>query len=264
MDGRFVVLPKLIMGEKPKKGPPPYHWEYHWKDRKTGQAIVGRLEGLRSGSSNVFDPVGSHIFVAPDGQTFALWTPQVNMQAASKDPGDRDTEAYRNYMGFSRRLVIYKRTGEIIKRYDLKDFLKDSDWAWFHRHQRQAYWLVDYPKEHTRLTPRPFYSLYRISPDYTVLEFKIGANPEAAYKAKQRGVTPPVPRVVRIRLADGQLLKKEEWSNDPKKTPVRPFVGEMASKEKKQRNYQPSLDPVRVPGKFLPEPETASDAKVKN
>jgi len=116
MDGRYVVSPKLVMGEKPKKGPTPYHWTFTWRDTKTGDQHSGRLEGLRSGSSNVFDPVGSHIFVAPDGQTFALWTPQVMMRAPAKKPeGDRDSKAYRSFEGFSRRLVIYRKTGEVIK-----------------------------------------------------------------------------------------------------------------------------------------------------
>ena len=257
MGGRYVVTPKLVMGEKPKKGPTPYHWEYQWKDTKMNKVITGRLEGLRSGSSNVFDPVGSHIFVAPDGQTFALWTPQVMMQAPSKNPdGERGSCTYRNFEGFSRRLVVYKKTGEVIKRYDLKDFLTRDDWQWFHLHGRQTYWLVDYPQEHTRLTPRPFYALYRISPDYTVLEFRIGANSEATHKAKQRGVTPPAPRTVHIRLTDGAPLDPNQPSSDVAKIPVRPFVGEMASKERKQRNYIPSLDPVRVPGRFKPEPAT--------
>ena len=53
MDGRFVVVPRLMTGEKPKKGPAPYHWEYEWKDKETGVTITGQLEGLRSGSSNI-------------------------------------------------------------------------------------------------------------------------------------------------------------------------------------------------------------------
>ncbi len=262
MDGRFVVLPKLVMGQKPRKGPTPYHWEYTWKDTKTGQTILGRLDGLRSGSSNVFDPVGSHIFVAPDGQTFALWTPQVTMRAPAKKPeGERGSDTFRNYEGYSKRLVIYKKTGQIVRQFSIDDFLSDQDWQWFHYHQRQTYWLVEYPMEHTRLTPRPFYALYRISPDYTVLEFQIGANSEATHKAKQRGVTPPAARTVRVRLTDGEILTKANQSGDPNKVPGRPFVGPMASKEQKQRNYVPSLDPIREPGRFLTESpqETSSD-----
>ena len=128
MDGRFRVIPKLVMGEKPKKGPTPFHWEYEWKDTKTGDTIRGRLEGLRSGSSNVFDPVGSHIFVAPDGETFALWTPQVTMRSSAKKPdGERDSESFQKFDGFSRRLVIYHKSGEIVKSFDIDDFLSNDE-----------------------------------------------------------------------------------------------------------------------------------------
>lgn len=252
MDGRFVVVPKLVTGVKPKKGPAPFHWEYEWKDKETGQTINGRLEGLRSGSSNVFDPVGSHIFVAPDGQTFALWTPQVSMKAPSKKPpGTRDSMEFQNYEGFTRRLVIYHKSGKIIRRFDLKDFLRPEDWQWFHWHQCQTYWLVEYPGLHTRSAPRPFYALYRISPDYTILEFQIGANAEARHKAGLNGQSPPKSRTVRIRLTDGMFLDAESNDLSVSQTPVQPFVGHLADKTHRQRDYQPALDPVRRPGRFV-------------
>ena len=262
MDGRFVVTPRYVEGEKPKKGPTPFHWEYEWKDTKTGERHVGRLEGLRDGSSNVFEPVGSHVFVAPDGQTFALWTPQVMMRAPAKKPeGEPGDEAYRNFVGFSRRLVIYRNTGEVIKTFSLNDLLRPDDWDWFFFHQRQLYWLVDYEGLTTRSAPRPFYALYRISPDHTVLEFQVGANPEATHKARARGVVPPPPRPVRIRLTDGVVLEPDEVAGDPAKVPVQPFIGDLASKERKQRDYRPSLDPLRVPGRFGTPEEPESPAR---
>jgi hypothetical protein len=253
MDGRFVALPKLIMGETPKKGPTPYHWEFEWKDSKTGETYSGKLEGLRSGSSNVFDPVGTHLFVAPNGETFAMWTPQVTMQSPTKSPiGERDSESFQNFTGFSKRLVIYFKTGKILKEYAINDFLSDEDWKWFHYYQRQTYWLLDYPGLHSRSAPRPFYSLYRISPDYTVLEFQIGANSEATHKAKQLGITPPPPRTVRINLTNGEILNpKAKLSTD--QTPVQPFIGKLADKTFQQRNYVASLDPLRMEGKYLVE-----------
>ena len=265
MNGRFVVTPKRIAGEKPKKGPTPFHWEYEWKDNETGKVLAGRLEGLRSGNSNVFDPVGSHILVAPDGETFALWTPQVSMKAPTKKPaGDRNSREFQNYEGFTRRLVIYRKTGEVVRRFDLKDFLKTADWQWFHWHQCQTYWLLEYPGLHTRSAPRPFYALYRISPDYTVLEFQIGANSEATHKAKQRGVTPPEARVVRIRLTDGKVIETELDDLPEQQKPVQPFTGRLADKSHKQRDYQSTLDPIRKPGRFLsgePQPvQTSSKA----
>ncbi len=249
-DGRFVVLPRRVDGEKPKKGPTPYHWEFTWRDKTTGESHTGKLDGLRSGDSNVFDPVGSHLFVAPDGETFALWTPQVMMQADAKKPdGERDEESFRKFDGFSRRLVVYTKTGAVVRRLDLDDFLTDDDWRWMHLHGRQTYWLIEYEGLHTRSAPRPFYALYRVSPDYTVLEFTVGANAEATHHARQRGVEPPAPRVVRVRLTDGELLEGP-LPDDPAKQPGRPFVGRLADKERRQRDYVPSLDPVRTPGTF--------------
>lgn len=252
VDGRFLVVPKLVMGVKPKKGPTPFHWEFQWKDTQRGRVITGQLEGLRSGSSNVFDPVGSHIFVSPDGETFALWTPQVTMKSSSKKPeGGPGSESFQAFDGFSRRLVIYRNSGEIITRFDLRDFLSADDWQWFHYHQCQTYWLIEYPGLHTRSAPRPFYALYRISPDYTVLEFQIGANSEATYKAKQRRITPPEPRVVRVCLTDGKILATDTVEGDVQKRPVRPFAGRLADKVFHQDQYKPSLDPVRTPGRFV-------------
>ena len=257
-NGRYVVLPKLVIGKKPKKGPAPYHWEYEWRDRKSGVSHHGRLDGLRGGSSNVFDPVGSHLFVAPDGETFALWTPQVTMLAPNKKPeGERDGPSFQTYEGFTRRLVIYKKTGEILRRFDLKDLLQPNDWQWFHYHQRQTYWLLEYEGLHTRSAPRPFYALYRISSDYTVLEFRIGANAEATHKAKQRGVIPPNPRTVRLRLTDGRPVTLDDSELPPEKRPVRPFTGRLADKTFRQRDYQSSLDPIRQEGRFLPPEDKA-------
>jgi len=251
MDGRFIVRPRLVKGEKPKRGPLPYHWEYEWQDTMTGKTMTGRLEGLRSGSSNVFDPVGSHIFVAPDGETFAVWTPQVTMKSSTKKPeGERDSRNFQDFDGFTRRLVIYRKSGEVVRRFDLKDFLEPGDWQWFHYHQCQTYWLLEYPGLHTRSAPRPFYALFRISSDYTILEFQIGANSEATHRAKQRGVTPPEARLVRIRLTDGELIKKGIDQLSTAQRPVTPFIGRLADKTHRQSDYTPGLDPVRIEGHF--------------
>lgn len=255
-DGRYTVTARRVDGEQLTRGPRPFHWEYTWRDHETGREITGRLDGLRSGDSNVFDPVGSHIFVAPDGETFALWTPQVMMQAPTKNPeGNRNDESFRRFEGFTRRLVIYRNTGEVIQRLDLADFLSDADWQWLHVHGRQIYWLTEYPGLTTRSTPRPFYALYRISPDSTVLEFTIGANAEATHKAKQRDITPANPRVVRVRLTDGMVLNAADWPSNPEQIPVQPFVGGLADRGNRQQDYVPPLDPLRTAGRYEPTSE---------
>jgi hypothetical protein len=55
---------------------------------------------------------------------------------------------------------------------------------------------------------------------------------------------------VRVRLTDGRIITDEELV-DSNKIPVRPFVGDLANKERPQHAYEPSLDPVRVPGRFV-------------
>lgn len=152
-------------------------------------------------------------------------------------------------------LVEFQKTSHaslrgIVKRFGIRDFLSADDCQWFHYHQCQTYWLIEFPGLHTRSAPRPFYALYQISPDYTVLEFQIGANSEATYKAKQRGVTPTEPRVVRIRLTDGNTLAGDTVEGDVQKRPVRPFTGRLADKTFRQDQYEPSLDPVRTAGRF--------------
>ena len=229
VDGRFVVT--VIRIDTPpanKKAPASYHWTYIWKDTTTGKTIDGRLaDGYRTGSDSVFDPVHGHTFVAPDGETFAIWNPQVlapTPAGLKKPPTTFDSAESRDFVGFSHRLVIYRKTGEVVKRFDLKDFLHEGDWEWLYCYGCQVYWQTEYDGLTTRTAPRPGYALYRISPDSTVLEFTIGATEEAKHKAKERGITPPAPRVVRVSLIDGRDLSDAKLT-EPAKVPVRPFKG---------------------------------------
>jgi hypothetical protein len=248
VNGRFVVVPELIEEPAAGKKPGGFHWKYVWKDVKENKVIEGRLEGLRSGKSSVFEPVHGHIFVSPDGETFAVWNPQVMAPTAPTNA------AARAWEGFSHRLVVYRKTGEVVRRFDLKDFLKDEDWAWLYCYGRQVYWQTEYPGLTRDNAPRVGYALYRISPDYTVLEVTVGANAEAARKAKEKGVTPPAPRVVRVHLTEARLLRDGEAPAGPEKVPGRPFKGDAINKGGRggMKDYVPSLDPVRVEGTFNP------------
>lgn len=252
VDGRYVVTANRTDTLDNKGKRIDHRWTFTWHDRQSGQTHEGELLGLRTGTDNVFDPVNAHIFVAPGGETFALWMPQSMARSDAKKPAteDRDSDAYHDFAGFGHRLTIYNKNGEIINQLGVKDFFTKADWHWLHFYGCQVYWLVEYDKLDTRQTPRSGHALYRISPDYTVLEFQIGANAEASYRAKQRGVTPPEPRIVRVRLTDGRIVTGKD-STDSNKIPVRPFVGELASKDRPQAAYEPSLDPVRVEGRFI-------------
>ncbi len=251
-NGRYLVTAMRQDTFDAKGRRSDHRWEFSWLDRQSGENLQGELLGLRTGTGNVFDPVNAHIFVAPDGATFALWMPQSMARCEAKKPptDDRDASDFHEFAGFSHRLTIYTKHGEVVRSFGVNEFLTQADWRWFHFHGRQAYWLVEYEGLDTHQTPRSGHALYRISPDYTVLEFQIGANAEAAHKAKERGISPPEPRMVRVQLTDGRIVTEEQPS-DSNKVPVRPFVGELAGKESPQRSYEPSLDPVRLPGQYL-------------
>ncbi len=251
-DGRYVVTASRMDVLNTKGQRTDHRWTFTWHDRQSGESLQGELLGLRTGTDDVFDPVNAHIFVAPTGDTFAVWVPQAMARSSAKKPADEDrgSPAFRTFAGFAHRLTIYKKTGEVLKQFDVKDFLQDADWQWLYFYGCQVYWLTEYEGFDTRSTPRSGYALYRISPDYTVLEFQIGANAEATHHAKQRGITPPEPRTVLVRLTDGQIVTDKPLA-DSNNVPVRPFIGELANKERPQHGYEPSLDPVRVAGRFI-------------
>lgn len=257
-DGRFVVAAKLI--EHPaqgKKQPATHEWEYTWLDLQTKQELRGKLQGLRSGQNGVFEPVHAHIFVAPGGETFAVWNPQVLAPmnpTNQKPPENRASREYRNWSGFSQRLIIYRKTGAVVKQLDLCDFLQDEDWDWLYVYGRQVYWQLEFPGLTRDNAPRVGYAHYQVSPDYRVLEVKIGANAEATRKATERGVKPTEPRTMLIDLTSGLALTAKDIANDTARTPVRPFVGPAitAGGRGRMSDYIPSLDPVRHAGEFLP------------
>lgn len=253
VDGRFVVTAELVPPPTKSKSAADDDWIYHWKDQKTGKTIDGKLLGLRSGRSSVFDPVHAHIFVAPDGETFAVWNP--NVLARFSGPSqikDLHLPATRNWEGFRHRLTIYKKSGEIVKALALQDFLHEKDWDWLFCYQSQVYWQSEYSPLTRDNAPRVGYALYRISPDYTVLETMIGATDEARFKAKERGVIPPAPRPFRVDLVSGEFIDVKVPLN-PNREPVRPFKGDPIKNDGRgnMKFYQPSLDPVRVEGQFV-------------
>jgi len=255
IDGRYVVTPRLVGSPSIKKNrPAALDWEFTWEDRQKKRKLTGRLEGLRSGVNAVFEPVHAHIFVAPDGETFAVWNPQVMAPTEpthQKPLDDRASDTYRRWPGFSHRLVIYRKTGEVVKRLDLADFLRENDWQWLYCYGRQVYWQLEYPGLTRNNAPRVGYALYRISPDYTVLEVTVGANEEAARHARERRIEPPRPRIVRVDLVTGRYLNADAASSDLQKVPVRPFVDEpLRGGRGRMPDYIPSLDPVREPGRF--------------
>jgi hypothetical protein len=251
-DGRYTVTVELVEDgpSQVKNKPPLFHWQYTWKDATSGKTHAGKLAGLRRGSHE--QQVHAHVFVAPGGETFAVWNPQAiafNDEQTPKPPKDFSIAGSRDYTGFSHRLTVYKKTGEVVKRLDVKDFLKDDDWNWLYTYGCQVYWQLESAGLSTKTTPRAAYALYRISPDYSVLETTVGPNQEAGHHAKAKGVTLPAPRVLRIDLTTGEFLD-EDVKLSPERTPGRPFKGPAICRD--MEAYRPSLDPVREEGTSLP------------
>jgi hypothetical protein len=252
VDGRFVVTTELKTTPAVGKTPATQEWSFTWRDTHTQQTHTGKLVGL-GGLDAVFDPTHAHLFVAPDGETFAVWNPNVcapTQPLRAKFPVDLTTPSARAWEGFAHRLVVYQKTGLVVARLDLRDFLQADDWAWLFCYGRQVYWQANYPGLTRDNAPRVGYALYRVSPDYTVLETLVGPTAEAAAQAKRKGLALPEPRRVRVDLVIGKLRASDERL-PIEKTPVRPFVGELSQRGARgQAAYVPSLDPVRIAGTY--------------
>jgi hypothetical protein len=252
-DGRYVVTAESMKDPKGKDG-----WKFTWKDTKTDEKHTGWLVGLPYGLEH-FRVTYTHIFVPPGGETFAVWQTASWAISDRKPPGGAEkalnknpSEEFKNYAGFADRLVIYKKTGEELKRLSMNDILKPNEWIYVNWVHGNLYWLAEYPDVlKNGEPPRSGHRYYRVSPDYTVLEFTLGPNSDALHKVKDEG--PEVVnyrRTVWVSLTDGKFLDKKPTEKD--KIPVRPFVGDLVKKGDAQKNYIPSLDPVRVEGKYTP------------
>ena len=252
-DGRYVVTAEAKKQSDGKDG-----WEFTWKDTKTGTTHKGWLVGLPYGLEH-FKVAYAHIFVPPGGETFAVFQTANWTGAGSKPPGGKEKEVNQNppdefkkYAGFADRIVIYKKTGEVVKRIAMNDILQPNEWVYVNWVQGNLYWLSEYPDVMKGgEPPRCGYRYFRVSPDYSVLEFTVGPNSDAVHKVKDLGAdVVNYRRPVYVSLTDGAFLDKKPTEKD--KIPVRPFVGDLAKKGDDMKNYRPSLDPVRVAGKVLP------------
>lgn len=251
-DGRYVVTAESKKDPKGQDG-----WQFTWKDTKADEKHTGWLVGLPYGLEH-FRVTYTHIFVPPGGETFAVWQTASWAQCDRKPPGSEKelnkdpSEEFKSYAGFADRLVIYKKTGEVVKRLAMKDILKPNEWVYVNWVQGNLYWLSEYPDVvKGGEPPRCGYRYYRVSPDYTVLEFTLGPNGDALHKLKDEA--PEVlnyRRKVWVSLTEGSFLDAEKPSADKNKLPVRSFVGDLVKRGDAQKNYVPSLDPVRDAGKY--------------
>ena len=237
VDGRYIVTAELI-GFNPKDRKSG-KWTFRWTDTKTKQSHTGDLVGLPSVAPF------AHMFLAPDGETFAVWNPFAYCPGESppivKLPNgaklvEQSEKAWADHPAFAHRLVIYRKTGDIVKSLAIKDLLNAPEMGAAYKQFETVRWVTEYPGLAFSSAPRVGYGTYRISPDYTILEFK------TLKVGKDQGG-----RIVRVDLTTGKLLEPSATLGEAK-TPVRPFQGPDRITQDQQYLWQPSLDPVRVAG----------------
>ena len=242
-DGRFVVTAQQTVKGKTVHG--PHEWTFTWKDTQQDNSVTFPAQGIQKGQ------IYAHLFVAPDGATFALWNhvtlfwaENSFMHASQKLPPREEKDAWRRQEVFSGRLVIYRNDGSLVKSLAVADLLLPEEWETVLPVFNRVHWLVEYPGLKFKQTPRPGYAFFRLSPDHTIFEFQ--ATPSRAARRMP-------PRVVRVSLADGRVLAADEKLTDPDKIPVRPYQGPDHLPDNEpvwKETYLPSLDGVRTPGRF--------------
>ncbi|HXG59858.1 MAG TPA: SMP-30/gluconolactonase/LRE family protein [Planctomycetota bacterium] len=241
MNGRFVVTAEPVVYAGIHG---PNRWRFVWKDTQTGQVLVSDARGVQGGQ------VYAQLFVAPDGETFALFN-HVTLWSAEKS-GMHGPAGLREKMGtpewpdleyFRHRVLVYRKNGEILRSLAIRDIATPEEWPSFQPLFNRMEWLSPYDGLEHKQVVRPAYALCRVSPDYTILELTL---------KPPRGARSPGRRV-RISLTDGSVLAPENWPTTADKIPVPSYVGEIRQTVLGPRSierYQPSLDPVRRSGRL--------------
>src|ERR1043165_1545120 len=182
-NGRFTITASFEVDRKA--------WRYLWKDNQTNKTHTGLLSGLPDGQGHG-DVAYVHLFLAPDGETFASFNAASwagNSRQLGKVPS-RESPEYRDFAGFRDRIIVYKKSGEIIKRLAIKDILKGSEWDNVYHVQGNLFWLGESPDLAGKTgaePPRMGYRCYRISPDYTTLELYIAPDRAMQLRAHSQG-----------------------------------------------------------------------------
>ncbi len=243
-DGRYEIVAEAKVLARTVHG--PHEWEFIWKDTQAGETRRMPAQGIQGGA------IYAQLFIAPDGETFALWNhviqywPEKSMNSRLVFPVSEkagEEEKFRGLHIHKKRLIIYRKDGSIVKEFGVSDFLTDEEWKLVMANFTVTGWLQEYDGMERKTACRQQYAFYRVSPDYTVLEFQPIASRKPAGK----------PRVVRVSLTDGRIFGPDEEITDPAKIPVRPFIGDDALPKGNPdwiENYVPSLDPVRKAGEF--------------
>lgn len=243
IDGRYVVTAECVERSKTVHG--PNKWKFHWKDTKENKSRSFDPVGVQSGQ------VYGQLFISPDGERialfnhFTLWcSPKSNMHGPPDLVHHEDTDVWRSRDEFKKRILIWNKDGALVKELGVGDIVRPEEWSIVLRVFNRVQWLEGFDGMSYRSTPRMQYALYRVSPDYTVLELRIPA---------PRGAKSKTPRTVRVSLTDGRILAEDEKLVDPNKIPARPFHGPDKLEDSQpsvREGYVPSLDPVRGEGAF--------------
>ena len=253
-DGRFEITAKQVVKGKSSHG--PHKWNYLWKDLQTGETREFPARCVQGGQ------IRGHLFIAPDGETFALWNhitmwweQKSHMHAhGHKDvlkKGHPDQDAFRNQSIFKNRLIIYAKDGAILKTLAIRDFLEsDQDWKHVLPVFTRNEWLRPYDGLYFKSMARTAYAFTKVSPDYTVLEFQVGA--------------PSSPRPVRVSLVDGSLLDPTAALPKEKTPALMAGAAEVPkSSPAWKESYTPGLDPARHPGSYRIDPAEVAFPKNK-
>ena len=129
INGQFEVTVRQT--QRGEKGTGTHKWNFIWKDLKNNEVKEFEAKGVGGGK------VSGQLFIAPDGETFALWN-HITLWWKEKShdhvrkfiiqPDKALTEEYRRQPVFSKRIIIYSKNGEIIKELGLDDILTEEDW----------------------------------------------------------------------------------------------------------------------------------------
>lgn len=223
----------------------PNQWTFVWSDKKTGETRKFPAQGISRGQ------IFAQLFIAPDGETFALFN-HVTLWYADKSDMHGATKLWGEKAGypkdikqeaFSRRIIVYKKDGSILKELGICDMLNQAELDNVMTVFTRVHWLEGYANLNYRKTARPAYAFCQVSPDYTVLEVRA---------VSPRGSKDKSGRPVRVSLTSGQVLE-DAAKLAPEQTPVRAFVGpdHLPDDEPKTReSFVPSIDPVRVASKL--------------
>ena len=244
-DGRFEVVAEIKERGATQHG--PHTWEFIWKNTQTGETRRLPAQGIQGGL------IYAQLFIAPDGETFALWNHMIQYWPQKSEMHSHETLPYSEKKGeeekfrgldiHKKRLIIYRKDGSILKEFGVGDFLTPEEWPAVTANFTVVSWLSLYDGMDFKQALRKQYSCCRVSPDYTVLEFQPVVPRSLGRK----------PRVVRVSLTDGRIFGPDEEITDPAKVPVRPFVGDSkypSFAPEWSESYTPSLDPVREAGQF--------------